>query len=187
MTNAAKQRVMIVGTEGNPDYLVMAKDQGFILGIKPLLLISMDQTQFGFRLRMQKDEDAKTDIENTSGDLAIMQSVFSDVPWSKRSSTRFSTVLLNDISYGVEFLDKIKGEVNEGFVKLFGEIVEKIAPVIVEDESDVIKFLTERYETIIEDVRQAYAQHKDGDNTPSKNDDVADVIAFPQKDDTDDI
>ena len=187
MTNAAKQRVMIIGSEGNPDYLVMAKDQGFILGIKPLLMISMDATQYGFRLRMQKDDEAKTDIENESADLDTMQAVFTEVPWSKRSSTRFSTVLLNDISYGVEFTDKIKDLVKQGYTELFSEIVAKIEPVDVIEQTDVIKFLWERFEIMVDEVSKAYAEHKEGGETPAKNKDVADVIAFPTGEDTDDI
>ena len=182
MTNAAKQRVMIEGTEGNPDYLVMAKDQGYILGIKPLLLIGADATQFGFRLRMQKDAEAKTDIENTAADLDTMQAVFAEVPWSKRSSARFSTVLLNDITYGVEFLDKIKDGVTNGFTELFSEIKSKIEPVQVEHQKDVLAWLQERYDTMIEEVRKAYAEHK-GEGTTDKADGVADVIAFPTGDD----
>jgi|Cruoilmetagenom7_1024161.scaffolds.fasta_scaffold00637_28 hypothetical protein len=187
MTNAAKQRVMIIGTEGNPDYMVIAQDQGFILGIKPLLLIGMDGAQYGFRLRLQKDVDSKTDIENTHADLDTMQAVFTGIPWSKRSSTRFSTVLLNEVSYGVEFIDKIKTEVFNGFSTLFDEIVETIAPVTLNDETDTLKFITERFELMLTEVAGAYAQYKGEGKQAEQNGDVADVIAFPKGEDPDDV
>ena len=49
-----KVRNMIVGSEGHEDYLVIARQNGYVLGLKPLLMISSDEAQFGFRLRMQK-------------------------------------------------------------------------------------------------------------------------------------
>jgi hypothetical protein len=172
---------MIVGTEGGKDYLVIAEHNGFVLGLKPLLLISMDNSQYGFRLRMQRAETDKPDIENKQATLAKMDETFSEVPWSKRSSTRFSTVILADCSYGVEFLDKVESETLAGFGKLVDSIVERIAPVEVNDPVDMVNFITERYTTMIEEIRKAWAEH----NAPAqkKESDVADVLSFPSKGD----
>ena len=185
-TTAKQNRVMIAGTEGNADYLVIAKQKGFILGIKPLLMVQMDQTQFGFRLRLQKADDAKTDIENKQGNLELMQQVFADIPWSKRSGKRFSTVLVNEIGYGVEFLDKVREGALEGFPKMVDEIKAKIAPVEIEDEDDVAKFTIERYLQVLAEIDESYAKYKKGEDTSiKKQPGIADVIAFPSKKETD--
>lgn len=180
MGNAAKEREMIIGTEGNKDYLVIAEQDGFILGLKPLLLIGMDQAQYGFRLRMQEAENDKPDIENKQAKLDKMQAVFTGVPWSKRSSTRFSTVLLAEVSYGIEFLDKVKEEAVNGYGKLVDTIAEGIAPVEISDPVDLVNFVTERYEEMIEEVRKAYAEYQSGKSGKGKKaSEAADVLSFP--------
>ena len=183
MSNAAKERDMIVGTEGGKDYLVIAKQDGFVLGLKPLMMIGMDQSSYGFRLRMQQDSD-KPDIENKNALLEQMQSVFSDIPWAKRSSTRFSTVLMSGSAYGVEFLDKIQEEALAGFGELIDTLVEHIAPAEVIDPVDLVSFVTERYTSMIDEVRKAYA---DATQKQKTQEGVADVLSFPtpQNDDVD--
>lgn len=180
MTNAAKEREMIVGTEGGKDYLVIAEQDGFVLGLKPLLLIGPDTSQYGFRLRMQQGFDEKPDIENKNALLEGMQSVFKDVPWAKRSSTRFSTVLLTECAYGVELLDEVKKDALGNFGKLIDTIVESIAPIAINDPVDLVNFVTERYTTMIDEVDKAYAEYT---SKKQKTEGVADVLAFPSSDD----
>lgn len=181
MTDAAKDRDMIVGTEGGKDYLVIAESNGFVLGLKPLLLVGMDNAQYGFRLRMQQAEGSKPDIENKTATLGLMNETFAEVPWSKRSSTRFSTVILADSAYGVEFLDKIELDALEGFGALITSIIERIAPVEVNDYSDMINFIVERYTAMIGEIRKAWEEHNS--KPKKKESDVADVLSFPSKGD----
>lgn len=184
MTNAAKERDMIIGTEGNKDYLVIAEQDGFILGLKPLLLIGGDASQYGFRLRMQQAETGKPDIENKQATLDSMQKAFSQIPWSKRSSTRFSTVLLSDCAYGVEFIDKISDEALGGFGVLISEIEGHLDEGIeLLDLLDTVTFVKERYTSMLAEVRTAYAEFTAKSNKTKNSTHVADVLSFP----TDDI
>lgn len=183
MTNAAKERDMIIGTEGGKDYLVIAEDNGFVLGLKPLILIGPDASQYGFRLRMQQGTTDKPDIENKQAVLEGMQETFNGVPWSKRSSTRFSTVLLSDCAYGVELLDKVKEEALGGFGMLLSTVEGAIDPVDLLDLTDTVNFITEKYTSMIAEVSEAYAQYQSKDNKATHQDHVADVLSFP----TDDI
>ena len=109
-----------------------------------------------------------------------MQNVFANVPWAKRSSTRFSTVLLSDCAYGVELLDKVKEEALGNFGKLIDTIAESIDPVAVNDPVDLVNFVTERYTAMIDEVSVAYAEFT---SKKPKQKGVADVLAFPSSDD----
>jgi len=83
-----KERTMIAGSEGNEDYLVIARQNGYVLGIKPLLMIGPDQAQYGFRLRMQKAQTAEDISKVPEAEAQSMLETFPEVPWSKRSPTR---------------------------------------------------------------------------------------------------
>ena len=184
-------RTMIRGTEGKEDYLVCARKGGYILGIKPLLMMSDSQTEFGFRLRLVKaagDED----IKNTKADTEGMLEVFADIPWNKRSEVRFSTVLTTSISFGVQFLTKVLEEIPTKLTEMLDSLATKFA----DDEKfmnrkDIEAFLTEAYTEQANDVAQKYADYKaqtaGGGASPSEG--SADIVPIHGGDieDNDDI
>jgi hypothetical protein len=176
MTNTT-ERKMITGTEGNPDYLVIAKQDGFELGLKPLVLIGIDQSQYGFRLRLVKGEHA--DIENEKQNLETMQHVFAEIPWSKRSGTRFSTVLLNECAYGIEFLNKVREQAKQGAQTLVAAVIEKVEPVELFDTLDTMAFVEETYDSILDEIEVEFSKYKAEQQQSTKSQIVADVLAFP--------
>ena len=186
---SAAKRIMFEGTEGNKDYLVIARSNGYILGIKPLVVISMDGGQYGFRLRMQK-ASTDQDISNTAADAEGMTEVFTDIPWSKRSTTRFSTVILTEVPWGIEYADKFRTTVLEGFGALLEAVQEKLGEVSLVNPDDAKDFLTEGYNALVDQFQASYAKFlasKEGSNAGNEaGNGMADVTPlFPQGDDKD--
>lgn len=182
----AKERLMIIGTEGNPDYLVCARKNGYVLGIKPLLQCGVDQTAFGFRLRLQKAETGQ-DITNKHADVEGMTKVFAGIPWQKRSSKRFSTVVLTELAWGVEFQSQILDEVQGTVDQLLTEVSDKFE----DDEQfldydDMREFLMDRYAEDSQKFLDAYHEYlagQEGTSTTSSNTlPEGQVVAFPVSD-----
>lgn len=178
------QRQMITGTEGNEDYMVCARKGGYILGIKPLLAAGGSNVEFGFRLRLQKAEGDE-DIQNTKADSEGMLEVFTDIPWMKRSETRFSTVLMQSIAYGIGFLDKVHEQIKETLPGLLDGLAEKFT----EDEKfmnrpDVEAFLMESYIKATEEI-SAYIKQQEAGAGAHGTTEGGDVVQFPGGDDDD--
>lgn len=180
--NATKKRVLFAGSEGNPDYLVIARQNGYVLGIKPLLQISKDISQYGFRLRMQKSASVDDKVhELPAAEKESMLKTFPEIPWSKRSSERFSTMLMRQTAFGWEFRQKMLEEVKTNLVELLDEVIGKIKPITLLNEKDAMNFLTEGMEAVIELIENS--QKKDEDSNG------ANILAFPgaNKDEPTDI
>lgn len=180
----AEERLMIIGTEGNPDYLVCARKNGYVLGIKPLLQCSMDRTVWGFRLRLQK-ADTGQDIANKQADMDGMTKVFAAIPWQKRSSKRFSTVVMQEIAWGVEFTSNIMDEIKGALPEMIGEVADKFAA----DESfidpeDMQDFLMEAYVTQAEGMLAQYNEYLAAQSGSTEGDESPEglVVAFPVSD-----
>jgi len=183
-----KERTMIVGSEGNEDYLVIARQNGYILGIKPLLMIGPDQATYGFRLRMQKAQTAEDISKVPEAETQSMLETFPEVPWSKRSSTRFSTMLMRESSFGWEFRESVIKEALSNTSEMVSDVVEKIAPIKLFDEKDALKFLHDGYKGIVTLIEESIDQHNSKSSGNGKE--TADIVAFPganEDDDTADI
>jgi hypothetical protein len=174
---------MIIGTEGKPDYLVCARKGGYVLGIKPLLQCGEDQCVYGFRLRLQKGQTG-ADITNKHADLEGMTKVFAGIPWKKRSSQRFSTMVLTELAWGVEFQEQILSEISTGLDDLLTEVSDKFA----DDETwidfdDMRQFLGDAYSEQSEAYLNAYheylAQAQGTTTTSSDTLPEGQVVAFP--------
>lgn len=179
---SATKRVLISGSEGNPDYLVIARQNGYVLGIKPLLMIAADVSQYGFRLRMQKADTSDEKVHKLeSAEKDDMLKTFSDIPWSKRDTSRFSTMLMRQASYGWEFRVKMLEEAKENLIELLGEVVEKIKPLELLNQDDAMSFLCEGMDEVIAMIENSQKKKED---EPAG----AEVLAFPGMDeDTTDI
>lgn len=183
-------RVMIKGTEGKEDYLVCARKGGYILGIKPLMSMNDSQTEFGFRLRLQKAQSSE-DIKNTKADSEGLLEVFSEIPWMKRSGLRFSTVLMTSIAYGPSFIDEMTADLK---VKL-PELLDSLADKFAKDEKfmnrkDVEAFLMEQYDKVAAECVEAWKAFKASGKQAATgasdgDDDGADIIKFPGNGDDD--
>lgn len=171
-----KVRTMIVGSEGHEDYLVIARQNGYVLGLKPLLMISSDQAEFGFRLRMQKAQTMEDISKVPEAEAQSMLNTFPEIPWSKRSPTRFSTMLLRPSSYGWDFRTEIIKDAKKSLVEMVKDVKSKIEPIKLIDEKDTMKFLTEGFTGIIKLIEDSIEKN---DKPSSKDQGTADIVAFP--------
>ena len=176
--SATKKRQLFAGSEGNPDYLVIARQNGYVLGIKPLLMISGDISQYGFRLRMQKSSGGDDKVHKLeSAEKDAMLKAFPEIPWSKRSTERFSTMLMRQAAFGWEFRVKMLEEVKEKLVELLDEVIAKIKPIVLLNEADAMNFLTEGMDAVIELIENNQKKEEESDE-PSG----AEVLVFPGMD-----
>jgi hypothetical protein len=171
-----KVRTMIVGSEGHEDYLVIARQNGYVLGIKPLLMISSDEAQFGFRLRMQKAQTTEDISKVPEAETQSMLQTFPEIPWSKRNATRFSTMLLRPSSFGWDFRKEIIKDAKKSLAEMVKDVKAKIEPIKLFDEKDVMKFLTDGFTGIIELIETSIEKN---DNKPDKKNGTAEIVAFP--------
>ena len=169
----------IVGSEGNPDYLVIARQNGFILGVKPLVMFGSDASQYGFRLRMQKADKQEKVSDLPAAEKEMMLKTFSEIPWSKRSATRFSTMLLRQESLGWDFHTKVMEKAKVDLKEMLAEVTEKIAPIKLLNEADALEFLIEGYEAIVDMVK------KQGGGKEMGEGEMAEILPFPGEDPTD--
>lgn len=174
--SATKKRVLFSGSEGNPDYLVIARQNGYVLGIKPLLMIAADISQYGFRLRMQKSSNVDDKVHKLeAAEKEAMLETFPEIPWSKRNTERFSTMLMRQAAYGWEFRDKMLTEVKENLVELLAEVIAKIKPITLLNETDAMDFLNEGMQAVIELIENSQKEAKENNDDPAG----AEVLAFP--------
>ncbi len=179
--NATKKvRTMIKGSEGNEDYLVIARQNGYVLGIKPLLMIGTDQAQYGFRLRMQKAQTAEDISKVPEAEAQSMLETFPEVPWGKRSPTRFSTMLMKESSYGWNFREQIMKDALTNTSGMLDDVIEKVAPIKLFDAKDALKFLNDGYKGIVTMIEESMEQ-----NNKSSGKGTADIVAFPNADEDD--
>ena len=174
-----EKRLMITGTEGQPDYLVVARRNGYVLGIKPLLQCSMDQSVFGFRLRLQKAATGQ-DIANKQLDAEGMTKVFTQIPWHKRSSKRFSTVITSTLSWGVEFTPKILEVITQelgGMLDEVGKCFEDGEEWI--DPTDMHAFLIHSYGELAEKWRKEYEAFLAENEGTAQESGEGQIVAFP--------
>jgi hypothetical protein len=137
-------RLMITGTEGHEDYMVCARRNGYVLGIKPLIAMQHDYSMFGVRLRLQRSAP-KTDISNTKESIEGMTKVFAQIPWEKRNEERFSTVLHQQIPWGIAFTQPYIEEAKKLAKTFLASISEKFAEgESFIDEADTLSFLIEQ-------------------------------------------
>lgn len=178
--NDTSHRVMINGTEGNPDYLVVARSKGYVLGFKPLIHMNKDGGAFGCRLRMQA---APSDIPpaHTEAQLKHMLEVFPDIPWQKRSGTRFSTVLSRRIPWGIEFAEKALQTVQAGIAEMFDDIDKAMGEVTYLNREDAEAFALDAYSSALDAMKGSYYAHMAKHSTTSldTNEDGATVFNFP--------
>lgn len=180
-----KNRVMITGSEGNPDYLVIARQNGFILGVRPLLQFGPDASQYGFRLRMQKADQKGNIIELPEAEKEIMLKTFPDIPWSKRSMTRFSTMLMRQETLGWDFHEKVAVKAKTDLVEMLEEVAKKIVPVKLLNQSDAVDFVTEGYDAIIGALKEE-SGGPSGEPMDEEGD-INNVVDFPGGDEPADI
>lgn len=178
----ATTRTMITGSEGNEDYMVIARSNGYVLGIKALLKIGPDFSQYGFRMRMQKaDLKPGENIESLpQAEKDKMVKTFAKIPWGKRSLVRFSTVLTVGSSYGYDFRQQLLEEASDKMGEMIGEVGEHIDPVKFLDKEDAVTFLNEKFAEIVKKIEEMVTnkQAHEGD---------AEIVQFGGQDEGQDI
>ena len=93
-TKSEKQ--FIVGTEGNPDYLVVASLAGHVLGVKPITLQMPDRTYLGVRVRsVYKAQEGDMVSENEV--VSITHKDAFDIDFDKQDESRASTMFLASV------------------------------------------------------------------------------------------
>ncbi len=177
-------RVMLKGTEGNDDYLIIARDSGFVLGFKPLLGLGPDNGKWGCRLRMVP-APSDIPIAKTPANLEKMTDVFTGIPWQKRSEERFSTMFLKSMEWGISFPKKIIATVEKGLPELFDEIEEKLGEIKFLNRKDAELFAIEAFKSQLKEVHDSYLKWK-GEHD-EKGTASADVIDFPPIDEGQDV
>lgn len=174
-------RVMLKGTEGNEDYLIIARDSGFVLGFKALLAIGQDNGKWGCRLRMVA-APSDIPIAKTKANLKKMIDVFTGVDWHKRSEERFSTMMIKPLEWGISFPEKVQEAVEGGITELFDEIATQLGDVKFLNRKDAESFATEAFKTQLDEMHASYLKWK-GETESEVSATPADVIDFPSADD----
>lgn len=175
-------RLMITGTEGNEDYLVCARKDGYVLGIKALYVPGEDNGQFALRLRLVKAKGTE-DISNTSADVEGMSKVFAGIPWQKRNDVRFSTVLLKPVSWGIMYPEKFFEAIGAELPGLLDSIDERFEDdEHFMDREDCEAYLLERFEEMTVEGAKTWAEYKAGEEKAT-NEGGGDLLQFPGSDD----
>jgi len=92
MTTGKKR--FIVGTEGSPDYLVVAETNSHVLGVKPILEPQPNMTVVGVRLRSAYKGVPGDIVEEGAVDTKVTHNDSFNIVWDKVASTHASTSLL---------------------------------------------------------------------------------------------
>lgn len=96
---AKKDFQFVLGTEGNPDYVIVAQNGAACLGVKPLLSFSSKGTMVGLRVRSCSAPNTHEKADGTTDFPKKMpfDEAWPDMPFDKVDESRASTMLMMTI------------------------------------------------------------------------------------------
>jgi hypothetical protein len=146
---------LMIGTEGNLDYLVLGKKGGLRVGYKPVLEVDGASIMIGSRVRFAPEKD--NDVQDV---VALIKEVFPDIKFAKLDNVRRR----GSCFFGIESFMKIPGG-QEGVKVLmralqdgpFAETVVALSSAMIDEaqccqyRKQLLKdYSIERYLTILE-------------------------------------
>lgn len=144
--------ILIRGTEGNFDYALIDKRDGFALGIKPLIQISEDTTSFAFRVRAVPfiEETDNVTAPVFGDDDAIVQKMvatYSGLSFSKIDPSRASTMGTLGVQIGKYQAEKLLAWVKAEDIanKILNAVSEAAGIEEVKNKEEVLSFLNRVY------------------------------------------
>lgn len=167
-TSVASDLRYMVGTHGDPDYLVIAQNGDVALGIKPLFQADSSHAVsfMGLRLRSARVKQKAKAVQTPDGAAKFptpmpLDQAWPNIQWDKKDNYRCSVVIGTMINKGVNDFPKVidtidKADIIGRFCHFVGQLVASEHFVVA---SDTLKsWLTMQFEKVLDLYLQLYNQ-----------------------------
>ncbi len=175
---------MLEGTTGTPSYLMVAEVGGLRVGVRPLVSIGSNVIQFGLRVRVAKNPEAKVGVVHAG---AISSKLFHDMPFQKVDEERASFVMGGNLPLPAgKTAEKIIIDLdNANFFKqvvgnVYGALGTPEGFTLIRTERETDQFLQDH---LLKKLAEVIPTEQEAQNVENlyKSGEVAKVIQFPTK------
>lgn len=161
----------IIGTEGNPDYLVVAESSDVVLGVKPILAIVPQPTGLveiliGARVRLARNKGEEGTVVQFSAESVKkmtkkepLSKFYPDIAWEKSDDTRCSVQI--GMSVPAKPWEHGYTETALKQLRYHHKLWEWLVKRIPEEDfiigmDDAIEYLKDQYHTIINELEKSF-------------------------------